>query len=270
MIQFEVGQIFQSICYNDSDLKILWEVTKRTAKTITVRDTYGGQERTRRVKFYSNKEVESICPDPAGFTYISADEPVNQIKEVEIAEEIEIIEEPEFINTIETIPTTSQVTVVNDEPLLVKDIDDCFIDAEWFTNSKEDRFSNYIRSARQAEKTKIDRVVVMTPDDMSVFMMSLLDSYSFLKGQGGTGSHFDTDKKFFELSESERRQWMANSFAVSVAITDGKRLILVNPEGYDYARYVGVGNTEELLKVFDSVYDIKFHQEHYLDMAIAF
>lgn len=272
MISFEVGQTFESICYNDSDLRVRWTVIKRTAKFLTVKEQFGGEEKTKKITVRKRgcDDIETCCPDKAGFTYISADEAIRE--EIELIEQItEEFEYDQETEALEVIPTTSTVTLVNDEPLLVKDIDDCFIDAEWFDDSKNDRFSLYMKSTKTKRETKVEWVVVLTADNFTSYMMSLLDSKPFLKGQGGTESRFpNTAKHIWELTEEERTQWIAQSYTLAVAVTDGQRLILVDPQGYDYARYVGICGTEGLLNYLADKHGIKFYQDTFTDQSVEF
>ena len=270
-MKFEVGQVFESICYSDSDLAVRWTVIKRTAKTVTIKESFTGEEKTKRIKFDGRVGVETVTPEP-GFTYISADEPIQE--EIELIEEIIAEFETELdqcTESLATIPAPATVTLVNDEPLLVKDIEDCFIDAEWFEDSKNDRFSLYMKSVKKQRETKVERVVILSADNFTSYMMSLLDSKPFLKGQGGTESRFpNTAEHLWELTEDEKAQWIAQSYTLAVAVTDGQRLILIDPQGYDYARYVGVCGTEGLLNYLADKHGIKFYQDTFLDQAIEF
>lgn len=270
MSKFEVGQVFESICYGDSDLAVRWTVIKRTAKTVTIKESFTGEEKTKRIKFDGRVGVETVTPEP-GFTYLSADEPIQIELIEEITADFECDKLDQCTESLATISAPATVTLVNDEPLAVIDIDDCFVDAEWFNDSKNDRFSLYMKSEKTPQEAKIDRVVILTANDFTAYMMSLLDSKSFLDGKGGTGSRFENTAKYiWELSEQDRKQWFAQSFSVAVAVTDGQRLILINPEGYDYARYVGVCGTEGLLNYLADKHGIKFYQDTFLDQAIEF
>ena len=88
---------------------------------------------------------------------------------------------------------------------------------------------------------KVTRVVCMTEDDYYRFCKMLLTDFSFLENMGGTET---ADRRvndmldYEKMDEEERRtvEWFnTNCVAISV---NGNIGMVVNPEGYSYARYV--------------------------------
>lgn len=102
----------------------------------------------------------------------------------------------------------------------------------------------------------ITKEVYLPLDMFEYFQKNLLEDYDFLKGEGGCMLLPDDEKKFNEICKEEGVDpdnmfaWMSNDrldrfvkrhvFIKLVAVKFGVRTILVDPQGYSYARYVAV------------------------------
>lgn len=94
---------------------------------------------------------------------------------------------------------------------------------------------------------KVSKEVHFSPDVYEVFERTLMSDYSFLDGMGGT---YTDDKRiqsmadYSRMSETERQtvEWCNNK---CVAIFSGDELkLVIDPQGYSYARYVYVMDSE--------------------------
>ena len=124
--------------------------------------------------------------------------------------------------------------------------EDVFVNGEWPALNKQDTIEEY-RSEYQrrfySELTKINRVIFLSKENYKEFTNSFLTNRDFLgENRGGSNSFFKTNKKnFWELTDEERKEYRANAFVMAdlVVNADTKDRVLVNQEGYGYARYVG-------------------------------
>lgn len=143
-------------------------------------------------------------------------------------------------------------------------------DAEYFvlkcdaTNaSKEDTINGYtndyneeIKIKHHRENCKVSKNVYFDLATYEMFVNQLLDDYSFLSGMGGTATDDNRiicmeDYQRMSKEEREAVEWYNNK---CVAIyCDNTLKIIVNPEGYNYARYVYfVDEESEVVKTYSS------------------
>lgn len=93
----------------------------------------------------------------------------------------------------------------------------------------------------------VEEVVVLTPSEYNVWKENLMDDCDFLAGKGGNDSHYkskydtETEEGYFGLlnDKEEMAKWLAESYSLVVAVTDGYRVVFADPQGYNYARYIG-------------------------------
>ena len=141
-------------------------------------------------------------------------------------------------------------------------------DAEYFvlkcdaTNaSKEDTINGYtndyneeIEVKHYRENCKVAKNVYFDLATYEMFVNQLLDDYSFLSGMGGTATDDNRiicmeDYQRMSKEEKNSVEWYNNK---CVAIyCDNTLKIIVNPEGYNYARYVYfVDEESEVVKTY--------------------
>jgi len=122
------------------------------------------------------------------------------------------------------------------------------VDCDSTGRSKQDRIDGYfddhdgefpIKHCRQ--NCRVTREVHMNSDTYELFKNQLLDEYEFLDGKGGTATddfRINAMEDYNRMSEHERKtvEWYIND-AVAIYV-DGKLKIVIDPEGYSYARYV--------------------------------
>jgi len=98
------------------------------------------------------------------------------------------------------------------------------------------------------EDCKIKEIVVLADNDFGTFLNSLLDFQEWLKGKGTTASHNEhlvpPVEFFHELCDAHQKIWIEGAYEVALMVTNPNRtkMVVVNPQGHDYARYVGTPN----------------------------
>lgn len=102
---------------------------------------------------------------------------------------------------------------------------------------------NHVASYR--ESMKVTHVVELTVKEWNEFTTNFLNDTDWLAGLGGTDSDYDLGrevKDFYELTEAERKEWRAQAYRLGLLVIckDFGRSIAVDPQGYNYARYVGL------------------------------
>ena len=106
--------------------------------------------------------------------------------------------------------------------------------------SKLENFNDYKFTIPM--KALVTDMVVLTDRDFNIFKMSLLDNQEWLSGKGGTDSDYQTETEdWLQMNEEEREAWKKQSFSLVVKVmsTTGEE-IFIDPQGYDYARYVAI------------------------------
>jgi len=88
----------------------------------------------------------------------------------------------------------------------------------------------------------VEKEVTLSKAEYREFTQNLLNNVDFL-GEGGTDSTFDIpeDMGWSELyaDKEKLKAWRAGSFDLVTIVTDGDNRIVVDAQGYKYARYVG-------------------------------
>lgn len=122
-----------------------------------------------------------------------------------------------------------------------------FTTAKFAHLNKQDRISGYDNEIAaddySTDRVKIVEIVTLTADEYEDFCDGLLEDRDWLAGKGGSDStaNVGEGKHFFQFTDDERKAWMAESYRVCVAVqSEGKRTLYVDPQGYNYARYVGI------------------------------
>ena len=121
-----------------------------------------------------------------------------------------------------------------------------FAVAKFPSLNKQDDFSDYLSQMNETVKRKveIDEIITLSNEDFETFKTSLLDRHSWLEGKGGTNSTFELGREIenvWKMNNEEMEQWRKNAYNVCVMIQNEKgENILVDPQGYSYARYCGV------------------------------
>ena len=81
---------------------------------------------------------------------------------------------------------------------------------------------------------KVYKVMVFNNNDYELLINNLLDDIYVISGEGGSYKGI-------------------NHYCILVANKDGDKGILVDPQGYDYCRYTGIIEKEELYNILNKV-----------------
>lgn len=104
-----------------------------------------------------------------------------------------------------------------------------------------------IEAGSKVDGVKIIETVILSDTDYARFCKSFLVDQPWLMGKGGTDSHNDhlcPPVEFHQLSEPQQKLWRDGAYDVAIAVTNesNSHSLVVNPQGYEYARYVGNPN----------------------------
>ena len=90
------------------------------------------------------------------------------------------------------------------------------------------------------ESAMVTHAVTLEPDALAYFSANLLENFAFLEDKGGTRIESDavnTWEDFVRLAPEDRAKLPRYALCIAVCDVFGTPLLLVNPEGYGYARY---------------------------------
>ena len=100
-------------------------------------------------------------------------------------------------------------------------------------------------------QVRVDEIMLFTGANFQVFCNNFLTDFDWLAGKGEYGSNYNPtdedgqtlshDKLFGGAYPDELAAWRKQYFTIGILCinTDTSEMIVVDPEGYDYARYVG-------------------------------
>ena len=126
--------------------------------------------------------------------------------------------------------------------------EDKYINADFALLNKNDtveEYRNEIRLGRyRNEACKVMKTVELCRADYEKFCNSLLSNYEWLSGEGGYGSLADLRSvdSYSDYTEEERREFNDKSYREVVevrCISENHQTLYVDPQGHNYARYVG-------------------------------
>jgi len=98
----------------------------------------------------------------------------------------------------------------------------------------------------RATECKVGKIVTLSAQQYDVFVRTLMDSRpEFFAGfSGGSASDYDPGREIeeiWQMTAAELSLWRAQSYSVVMWVqAPGRASFVVNPEGYDYARYAGI------------------------------
>jgi hypothetical protein len=89
----------------------------------------------------------------------------------------------------------------------------------------------------------VTEIAALTDEGFDAFTNCLLEPFEWLAGKGGSNAPGEWPQidSWDDLSETQQKLWQETCYNLVVAVTAPNReTIYVNPEGYGYARYVGI------------------------------
>ena len=120
-----------------------------------------------------------------------------------------------------------------------------FVNAKFPSLNKNDWFEDYESQLDETPVSKalVQELVILTNEDFNEFKYSLLNDQEWLAGKGGHDSEYKVSEEleWFQLTEEQQRNWRAKAYRLTVMVQNQEgESILVDPQGYKYARYCGV------------------------------
>jgi hypothetical protein len=115
--------------------------------------------------------------------------------------------------------------------------------------NKNDHIEDYIKQLRAGDYetnwARVERTYKMDAPTWNRFVQNLLEDQDWLAGKGGCCSWTLPDADYFDLkSDAERAEWKRGVFIVVIAVcAPSGQTIYIDPQGYNYARYVGFALT---------------------------
>lgn len=149
----------------------------------------------------------------------------------------------------------------------VKEVSYFVLDCDTTNTRKEDKISGYTDDCdgtfevnHHRENCHVGKEVHFTPEVYELFVNQLMDDYSFLAGMGGSATddrRVNTMSDYNMMTEEERKtvEWYNHN---CVAIFCGGELkLVIDPQGYDYARYVFfVDDESKVIDTYHTAYGI--------------
>ena len=120
--------------------------------------------------------------------------------------------------------------------------------------NKNETISQYrqeLQRGYDSQQILVDEIMLFNGTDYHVFCNNLLTDFDWLAGKGGFDSDYNPvdenketlpqDKLFGGIYPKELEAWRSQSYTIGLLCinTANNEIIVVDPEGYSYARYVG-------------------------------
>ncbi|MFA2595258.1 hypothetical protein ABR772_25720 [Bacillus cereus] len=93
----------------------------------------------------------------------------------------------------------------------------------------------------------VEEEIVLSSDEFYFLSSNLGAEQDFLKGKGGTRTTTEPEgiehlEHFYQMTEEQRKQWLKGSYRNCVKVTcpTATYSLLIDPQGYNYARYVAI------------------------------
>lgn len=155
----------------------------------------------------------------------------------------------------------------------VKKVDYTIVNAVLKANKDDNLDNTEIYDKKQCRETcQVSREVHFTTEVYALFEKQLMSDYSFFEGMGGSRTDDRRIKSMIDynmMSEEERKtvEWY-NVNCVAV-FCDGELKLIVDPQGYNYARYVYVSDEQsQKADNYHSDYGIS-EEEHQHNIELA-
>lgn len=146
---------------------------------------------------------------------------------------------------------------------MVQDVNYFVLGCDTTNTRKEDSVNGYTDDCggeyevkHHRENCKVARNVYFDSATYEMFANQLLDDYSFLAGMGGSATddnRVNCDEDYQRMSKEERETVEWYNIECVAIYCDNVLKLIINPEGYDYARYVYfVDKESSIVKEYNS------------------
>jgi hypothetical protein len=167
-------------------------------------------------------------------------------KDAEEEEKLNIWIAERAAKELETKKEVQEVTITPLEIITIQSGAVELIESVFPKLNKNDTLEEYTEQleAEHFDKVKasVTKVIKLTDSDYDLFTNNLLTSFDWLDGEGGTDStaNLPDVESFYKYSEADQKYWKSEAYTLCVLVYASDRdAILVDPQGYTYARYVG-------------------------------
>lgn len=111
-------------------------------------------------------------------------------------------------------------------------------------------FGDRLLSNWSIKNSKIIEHVQLTNEEWDLFSESLLHGFDWLAKKGGHGTLANLpDIPFHQYTEEQQEEFWEHGYTICLAVSAPDRdVFLVDPEGYAYARYVGLVENQDEIK----------------------
>ena len=218
-----------------------------------------------------------IARDSSSFESIKVQR--DRIRAAEDAEYQEWLAKQEVKTTPISQHTELVITPVSiiDIPIDRKNVE--VLDCKFPSGNKCQQLDEYIEQLDETAmyRAVINRIVQLTDTDYDAWTQELLSSQEWLAKMGGSDSTAPLREveHWWDYSEAEQEIYRAEAYSLSILVyAPNRSAILVDPQGYSYARYVGFieeGLADRYLpKKIESTEPIQEPIEVYSGNVIAF
>lgn len=219
------------------------EETKKVAEILNKDDNFKSELLKVFILLYHNQKEDAPTPE------------FNKLIDTKL-KEIEPDENKRELIYINNVLMNCFYTWRNENilPLFEEEVKDVFINKTYFpTLNKCNTFVDYyiqlVNHKYNTNKVKVNKITTLYDYDFERFLNNLLNDNLFLT-EGGTNSHYNVNPKYTDENDfltpdfwgnpSEVQKWRKESYSVTQIIQNTKgNCILIDTQGYTYARYVG-------------------------------
>lgn len=133
---------------------------------------------------------------------------------------------------------------------VVEAVQDHFVYSDFAILNKNNSLDEYKREVEEGRSRcqlcKVTHVATLTASQWLSFTNNLLSDMDWLADKGGSDSSADLPEvaNFWEYTPEQQVEWRKHSYLLVVEVRcEGQESIYVDPQGYNYARYVGLNGT---------------------------
>ena len=248
--QFIAGQSYCGSFIGDHEITFTYIIERRTQKTVWIREASSSQIERRKVHHYNG--VEKIYPcgqysmapilSATDLTVEKSEQPENEKEDAESAPDYTVENGYTQVRSLTVNPSNleaskSEETETENDEWVVADF------ANLNKNCTLSQYQEEVDSGEyRTEVCKVEKKLVLAATEWLKFTNSFMNDDSRIAGLGGDSSlaALRPVKSFSAYSEEEQALWLKHSYRCVVLVSCGQRQIVVDPQGYSYARYVGI------------------------------
>ena len=108
-------------------------------------------------------------------------------------------------------------------------------------NTKEELRDEVSKGYADNDAFMVEEIMILSKEEMQEFEKDFMRTYERFEGKGGSGSSFEIDREvefMWELTKEELEGFKRGIYRKCIVVTNGESTYAVDPQGYDYARYI--------------------------------